>query len=140
MQSAAAVLAAALRGRECRVIKREADWSFDFGEGFNIASSVPWRVVTADGIAHGHEDDGQWFGLPEPVDGEERTNDLLRGRKVAEVELDEQTADLRLTFEEGVRLDLFNQSSGYEGWQASIPDGDKNISLIAVGGGRLCVF
>ena len=51
----------------CR--KREADWSFDFGDGLNIAMSVPWRVVTAEGIAHGDEDNGQWFGLPEPVNG-----------------------------------------------------------------------
>ena len=118
MQSPAATLAAALQGRECRIRRREADWSFDFGERLKIAASVPWRVVTADGIAHGDQDDGQWFGLAEPVDGEARTSKLLQGQKVVGVELDAQTADLRLTFDGGARLDLFNNSSGYEGWQA----------------------
>jgi hypothetical protein len=140
MQSPATILAAALSGRECRVIRREADWSFNFGDRLHIAVSVPWRVVTADGIAHGHDDDGQWFGLPEPVDGEARTNDLLQGQKVAEVELDEQTADLRIVFGDGVRLDLFSQSSGYEGWQACLQDGGKEAVIIALGGGGLATF
>jgi hypothetical protein len=137
MQSPAATLSTALLGREGRVSRFEADWSFDFGERLNIAASVPWRVVTADGIAHGVEDDGQWFGLTQPVDGEARTNDLLQGQKVVAVELDGQTADLRIMFDGGARLDFFNNSSGYEGWQASVPAGDKELTVIALGGGRL---
>ncbi|WP_332773183.1 hypothetical protein [Phenylobacterium sp.] len=135
MQSPASTLAAALSGRECRVTRREADWSFDFGERLNLAVSVPWRVVTADGIAHGDEDDGQWFGLAKPVDGEARTNELLRGQKVVGVELDGQTADLRVVFDGGARLDFFNNSSGYEGWLASVPTGDKMLTVVALGGG-----
>ena len=137
MQSPASTLAASLQGRECRVTKREADWSFDFGDRLNIAASVPWRVVTADGISHGDEDDGQRFGLPQPVNGEARANELLQGQKVVAVELDPQTADLRLVFDGGARLDFFNNSSGYEGWQASVPAGGKELTVIALGGGRL---
>jgi hypothetical protein len=94
-------------------------------------------VVTVDGIAHGVEDDGQWFGLAQPVDGEARANDLLHGQKVVGVELDGQTADLRLVFDGGARLDFFNNSSSYEGWQASVPAGGKGLTLIALGGGEL---
>jgi hypothetical protein len=94
-------------------------------------------VVTADGIAHGVQDDGQWFGLAQPVDGEARTNDLLHGQKVVGVELHDQTADLRLVFDGGARLDFFNNSSGYEGWQASVPAGGKELTVIALGGGQL---
>jgi hypothetical protein len=137
MQSPAATLAAALHARECRVTRRETDWSFDFGERLSIAASVPWRVVTADGIAHGVEDDGQWFGLAQPVDGEARTNELLKGQKVVGVELDGQTADLRLVFDAGARLDFFNNSSAYEGWQASVPAEGRELTVIALGGGRL---
>jgi hypothetical protein len=139
VQSPAVILNAAFRGRECRVVRREADWEFDFGDRFSIAVSVPWRVVTADGIAHGYDDDGQWFGLPQPVNGEARTNELLQGQKVSSVELDEQTADLRVVFGERIRLDLFNQSSGYEGWQASLPDNGNEISVIALGGGGVAI-
>lgn len=116
MQSPAATLSAALLGRECRASRREADWNFDFGERLSIAASVPWRVVTADGIAHGDEDDGQRFRLPGPVDGEARVNALLSGQKVRQVKVDEQTADLRVDFDGGTRLDLFSNSSAYEGW------------------------
>lgn len=137
MQSPASTLAAALKGRECRVARREADWSFDFGDRLNIAAAVPWRIVTASGIAHGDEDDGQWFGLAQPVDGEGRANELLGGCKVIAVELDEHTADLRLVFNGGARLDFFNNSAGYEGWQASVPAGDKELIVIALGGGGL---
>ena len=80
-----------------------------------------------DGISHGDEDDGQWFGLPEPVNGEARTNELLQGKRVVGVELDEQTADLRIVFDDGVRLDFFNNSSGYEGWQAAVPAGRRRV-------------
>lgn len=137
MQSPAATLSAALQGRDCRVTRREADWNFDFGERLNIAVSVPWRVVTSDGIVHGDEDDGQWFGLPQPVDGEARTNELLQGQKVVGVELDGLTADLRVMFDGDARLEFFNNSSGYEGWQASVPAGGKELTVIALGGGRL---
>ncbi len=136
MQSPAELLAAALHDRDCRVTRREADWSFDFGQGLNISASVPWRVVTAEGIAHGVEDDGQWFGLAQPVDGEARTNELLQGQKVVGVEVDAQTADLRVVFNGGTRLDFFNNSSGYEGWQAVV-GGQDGLTVIALGGGGL---
>jgi hypothetical protein len=106
----------------------------DFGERLSLAASAPWRVVTKDGIAHGDEDDGQWFGRSKPVDGEARANELLRGQKVVGIELHRDTADLRLLFEGGTRLDFFNNSSGYEGWQASVRAEGKKLTVI---GGRL---
>lgn len=96
-----------------------------------------WRVVTADGIAHGDEDDGQQFGLPQPVDGEAQTNDFLQGQRLTSVEIDGLTADLRLVFDGGARLDFFNNSAGYEGWQASVLAGGKGLVFIALGGGKL---
>lgn len=137
MQSPAATLSAALQERECRVTRREADWSFDFGEGLNIAVAVPWRIVTPEGVALGDEDDGQWFGHAQSMDGEARANELLQGQKVVNVELDGQTADLRVVFDDGARLDFFNNSSGYEGWQASVRAGGKELTVIALGGGSL---
>ena len=124
-------------GRSCTVERREADWNFYFGDRVNITASVPWRIVTANGIAHGDEDNRQWFGLSQPVDGAARTNELLNGRTVKGVELDGRTADLRIQFDEDTRLDLFNNSAGYEGWQASMPNDGAEITVIALGGGGL---
>ncbi|MBX7495344.1 hypothetical protein K3172_05690 [Qipengyuania sp. 6B39] len=137
MQSPSVALSAALRGREVRVFRREADWGFDFGERLHIAASVPWRIVTGDGIAHGDEDDGQQFGLPQRIDGEARVNTLLSGQRVSKVEVDGETADLRVVFDGGARLDFFNNSSGYEGWQASVPVGEEVLTVVALGGGEL---
>ena len=130
-------LTEALVGCLCRAEKREADWNFNFGGGKNIAVSVPWRVVTTDGIAYGDEDDGQWFGLSAPVQGEARTNELLAGRSVVGVAVDEPTADLCVTFDDGTRLDLFNNSCGYEGWRVLIFKGQDEIEIVALGGGGL---
>jgi len=55
------------------------------------------------------------------------------------VELDEQTADLRVVFDGGARLDFFNNSSGYEGWEASVPSEGGELILIALGGGKLAM-
>lgn len=137
MPAATSALTAALRERGCLVSKREADWNFHFGDRLNLSAAIPWRVVTGEGIAHGDEDDEQWFGLPQPVNGEVRTNELLHGQKVVDVEVERLTADLTITFDGGARLDFFNNSAGYEGWQASIVAGGEEISIIALGGGKL---
>ena len=130
-----------LVGRPCQVVKRESDWTFNFGEGLNIGASVPWRIVTAEGIGFGDIDDGQWFGLPQPVDGEATVNALLKGHIVTDVEVDELTADLHIHFGNGVRLDLFNPSSGYEAWAAKLSRAAApSISIIAMGGGGLTIF
>ena len=131
----ASQLNSALTGRPCRVARREADWDFSFGDGHDITVAVPWRIVTSEGIAHGDEDDGQWFGLSQPLDGESRANELLRGDHVVGVELDEVTADLRISFASGARIDVFNNSAGYEGWQAYL--GSDRLIVVAYGGGKL---
>ena len=76
------------------------------------------------------------FGLAQPVDGQARTNELLQGQKVVGVDVDAETADLRVTFDGGARLDFFNSSSGYEGWQAMV-GGQDGLTVIALGGGEL---
>ena len=47
-----------------------------------------------DGVALGHKDDGQRFGLPEPIEGEVQANELLAGKCVKGVEPDRITADI----------------------------------------------
>ncbi len=137
MEAPASILSVSLQGRRCHVSKRECDWCFSFEDRVHIAVSVPWRVVSGGGIRYGDEDDEQAFGLAQPIDGEKRTNELLDGQKVVGTEVDEQTSDLRIMFDGGARLDFFNNSSGYEGWQAIVPVGRKELTIIALGGGGL---
>ena len=131
---------AALVGRSCRVERREADWSFELQDGTGFAVGCHWRLVSPEGIALTDEDDGQQFGLPEPVDAETKANALLRATTVTSATIDQLTADLCLRFSNDLRLDVVNNSSGYEGWQGSFDHGGKRTSIIAMGGGGLAFF
>lgn len=131
-------LAISITGSACQVHRREADWSFCFGPDVSLAVSVPWRIVSDAGIVLGGEDDGHQFGLPKPLDAEALANRLLSDAKVKQLDADELTADLRIVFEGGVRLDIFNNSAGYEGWQAYLPPSEHEGNMvIGMGGGGL---
>ena len=126
-----------LIGRPCRIERREQDWAFDLGQGWDIAVSCHWRLVSNEGIAVTDEDDGQWFGLSEPVNSAARANDLIEGATIMSAEVDRLTADLSLSFSNGFRLDLIANSAGYENWQCSYSTGDGSGTAIALGGGEL---
>ncbi len=134
------LLQAAAVGRTCVIERREHDWAFDFGDGVGMAVSVPWRIVTARGIALTDANDGQKFGLPAPVDAELTANELIQGRRVISFDVEIRTADVRIALEGDVALQLFNNSSGYEGWQATFADDGRTITAIGLGGGDINFF
>jgi hypothetical protein len=131
----------AMRGCFCRTIRLENGWSFAFSDTGERACSVfvsaPWRIVSGKEIAHAVDDDGQRFGLPEPVDGETKANGLLEGKRVRSFIVDPITADLRVQFDDGVRLDVFTNSAGYESWNASFEVARDEVTLVGGGGGNL---
>jgi hypothetical protein len=127
-------------GRFCVIQRREHDWFFCFGDNEGIAVTAPWRIIQNGRIAHAMQDDGQRFDLPQPVNGEARANGLLEGKQIKRLELDRVTADLRLHFDGQTRIDVFNDSSGYEGWQAAFRIGDDAVSIIGMGGGDVAVI
>ena len=51
--------------------------------------------------------------------------------------IDEATGDLRIAFEGGTRVDIFNNSVGYEGWQFT---NESGLQLIALGGGEIAIW
>lgn len=126
-------------GRSCSLEREPPFWRASFGDLFTISFKVPWRIVAKGRVALGHEDDGHWFGLPAPLDGEARAACLLAGRLVQAVHLDLETGDLRIVFDGGTRIDLFNHSCGYEGWDAYYDVGGSRWGVIAMGGGELAV-
>ncbi|WP_188769704.1 hypothetical protein [Novosphingobium endophyticum] len=130
----------ALFGRQCEIARREADWAINIAGGGSIALPVPWRIVTGGLIAFADEDDGQQFGLPAPVDGAATANELIGSRSIIGISVDSQTSDLALHFEDGIRLDAFNNSSGYEGWQISLLPENGGMSVVALGGGGVAIY
>lgn len=130
-----------LVGRSCRVERREHDWVFDFGDGRNVVTTCPWRLVDDAGIGVTNEDHDQWFGMAAPVNAGERANAFLENAQVILVRLDRVTSDLCLNFTNGWRLDVFNNSSGYEGWSGSYRFKDERArSIFALGGGGIAAI
>jgi hypothetical protein len=79
------------------------------------------------------------FGLTSPVDGQAEAGRLLGRKAITAAMLDRQTADLTLQFDPETRIDVFNNSTGYEGWQATYVIQDERWSLIALGGGEVTI-
>jgi hypothetical protein len=130
----------AYRGQSCSVTRRENDWVFKFGDSGALGVTARWRLIQSGRIAHADEDDRQRFGLAHPVDGEARANGLLAEKQLRHMELDRVTADLHLHFDGDTCLDVFNNSSGYEGSQATFFDCGHKISVTGMGGGGVSIF
>ena len=130
-------LEAALTGRACSVERREYDWLLDLGEGMFVAVSVPWRIVFEGRIAFARDDDAQLFGRSIPVDGEGEARRFFGAKLITKVTVDRQTGDLALHFGPETRLDVFNNSVGYEGWKARYAIGGRRWSATALGGGEM---
>jgi hypothetical protein len=126
-------------GRTCLMRRESPFWRADFDDQFMMAFRVPWRIVANGRVAFGDEDDGQQFGLPAPLNGEERAASELGGRIVEALQVDEETGDLRIEFDGNIRIDVFNQSSGYEGWDAYYTARGERWGVIAMGGGQLVI-
>jgi len=129
-----------VRGLTCESIAYDADtyeWVFGFGNGVSFRVAAPWRIIAAGRIGLGHEDHGQQFGLPRPVDGVSLATDLLRGRAVRDFGIATVSSDVTLDFGDGYLLEVFNSSAGYEGWTLS---GSGGRQVVAQGGGNLVEF
>jgi hypothetical protein len=124
-------------GRSCIAERREADWSFAFGNNCNVTTASDWRFVDARGITLSSKDDGHQFGLPTPVDVERQANEQLGSSAVVAIEVDRPTADLNVFFVNGIRLQILNTSIGYESWMASFQCDGEEIGLIGGGGGAV---
>ena len=138
MMDIEAKLTTLLSGRRLTAVtRREFDWAFAFdtpGSGLGVASL--WRIVSKSGIALTSKDDGQKFGLPEPVDGEREATRLLVGKVVQFISVRPDTGDIAIHFSDGTTLEALNTSVGYESWKIGI----DSLRVIGVGGGQLAIF
>lgn len=128
----------ALVGRRCTALTYFGlnSWRFDFEEQTRLDVRCPWRIVANDRIALGNVDHEQQFGLPKPIDAIHEVSSLLKGRVVMAT-VRKGTADLVIEFANRTFLEVFNSSSGYEGWECSSKNG---LLAIALGGGEIQTF
>jgi hypothetical protein len=114
---------------------RETDeWIFQFAD-YVLQVSAPWRLISRGSIHVGHDDDGHQFGLPEPVIAADRVARSVDSRVVADAWAEDFTADLSIDFGDEIRIEIFNNSCGHEGWTLNARDGRR--ALTGEGGGIL---
>lgn len=131
-------LDAELVGHELREVEwRDYDWAFSFTNGVGIRVACPWRIVKDGGISLTDSDHGQKFGLPAPIDGPVECKKLLARRAVQHTNIRKATTDLEIVFDPDITLEIWNNSSGYEGWELYSPRG---FHAIAMGGGQLATY
>lgn len=111
-------------------------WKFDFEGKTVVQVYCPWRILLSTGIALGNGDHEQKFGLPNPIDAQQEAQRLLSG-KVVKITVRTKTADLFVEFETGACLEVFNSSSGFEGWECSDKGG---LLAVARGGGEFATW
>ena len=109
-------------------------WQLRFTEGGWLTIEATWRLIADQRIVFGNRDDQHKFGLPEPIDGKSLVKQWIQDRPVQSTSVDSFTGDVRIEFGEGVRLDIFNSSGGYEGWQSGGRGGEM---VVARGGGNI---
>jgi hypothetical protein len=121
MTEALALLEKMLLSRPCSGVEKTGHlWQFMFGDGDTTLNiECPWRLLLDGKIAFGADDDGQQFGLQVPLDGVKEIEKFLSTSPVILIMIRPGCSDLSLSFQNGVCLEAFNGSSGYEGWACS---------------------
>ena len=126
-----------LLGLTCDDVRHDLEvdqWCFAFQERVSLQVTSTWRIVAKGEIVLARDDNGQKFGRSAPILAAIEARPFLIGSRVSKFSVAPDTADLRLDFESGARLEVFNDSSGYEAWQFNAPEG---LVMVAQGGGKL---
>ncbi len=102
--------------------KDAASWHFYFADKIHASSCGFWRLLEANRIVFVSLDYGHLFGLPKPLDLVENITKQLTGKKLTEIKVDKDTADLTLTISDNIKIQIFIASSGYETFDFSFED------------------
>lgn len=109
----------ALVGKRIKVVRREYDWIFDFGDHNSVSIACLWRLRDANGIRLTSEDQGHQFGLSAPLDVEQETNEYLGNSTMESLDDSDVWPDFILRFSNGSTVEVIADSAGYENWLAS---------------------
>lgn len=116
-------------------------WHLALSGDVRLSIECQWQIIAKGHVALASGDHGQRYGLPAPIDAVAGAMDLLAGRAIGRVLVDQASADLRIEFAGAVEIRTFNDSSGYEGWNLGAPRrGPKGMLYVAQGGGNIEVF
>ena len=98
-----------------------------FESGY-LTIECPWRIRCANEVAIGYSDVLHSGGKFSHKNAEQ----ILMGKRIVNIFHFEQISDLVVEFENGIYLELFHDSSYYEGWQLGT---EKGLYLFTLPGG-----
>jgi len=131
------LITSGLLGAQIREVERdEHDWVISFSSGARLRICCEWRIVSNDRISLAGTDDGQQFGLPAPVNGAAKAKELLGDKTIEQISIRPAVADLTIAFGPNTWLEIWNNSSGYEGWLFDA----HGFEIVAQGGGQLSIW
>ena len=125
----------ALKGSQLVDVTVEGhQWAFTFDTGDYIVAECVWRLLADERIVLTDEDNGQMFGLQEPVDACDVVKRKVGASSVSDVSLRAVSSDLTIKFVNETTLEVISNSGGYENWHFFGRDGSE---VRALGGGTL---
>jgi len=111
-------------------------WNFEFADRISFNVSAMWRLLIEKYIRFVSLDNGHQFGLPRPLDLVSELTEIIRGKALLEIKVQQFTADLLLKLSDNIQIEIFISSSGYETYTFAIED--KNY--IGMGAGDLSIY
>ena len=111
-------------------------WNFVFEENIAFSTQTIWRLLKNKNIKWVSLDNGQQFGLPIPVNLVEKLTSELTDKRLVEIKVKQDTADLLLSLTDNLEIEIFISSSGYESYNFSV---DKK-NYIGMGSGDIAIF
>jgi hypothetical protein len=111
-------------------------WNFEFADRISFNVSAMWRLLIEKHIRFVSLDNGHQFGLSRPLDLVSELTEILRGRSLLEIKVQQFTADLFLKLSDNIQIEIFISSSGYETYTFAIEE--KNY--IGMGAGDLSIY
>ena len=120
--------------KEIRLDKEAQEWVFNFSDDVFVRISTPWRIINNEQILQTSGDEGQIYGLPQPVNVSKNVMNILKDKKITGFANDTITADLTFEFEGNLKIQTFGDSAGYEPWKMYFKNG---LEYVAQGSGKI---
>ena len=111
-------------------------WHFIFDNKIWITSSGFWRLLKSNKIVSISLDNGHQFGLPEPLDLVQELNNILTGKKLLKIVVENDTSDINLFISDDIKIEIFISSTGYETYEFGI----ENKRYIGLGSGEIAII
>jgi hypothetical protein len=111
-------------------------WSFFFADNISFSISAFWRLLKNNEIWLVSLDQGHTFGLETPLSIVEEVEKLLVGQYLTRIDIKEGTGDLVLKLTDGMQIQAFISSTGYETYNFNY----GNKRYIGMGAGEIALF